>query len=479
MITPSFEKLQNIVADYDRITFYKEVAGDIFTPVSLLKSFSNEKYLVLLESSKLDKTFSRFSFFSKSPKNITLFKGNSGDPISYLSDRLKVERVYSGMELGDFTGGYVGFLGYESVNYINILRGRVKESSDDNISGFMEIDTFYVFDNYTNKLFAACNLKVTPSVSDLYKNGEDTLNHLIDELFNKKNEYSGRSEIVGELNFEKEYNRDDFIAIVNNIKGDIVDGEVIQTVFSEKFTLNHKINPISFYRAIRNINPSPYLFYLKFDDFVLLGSSPETHLKVERNVATLKPIAGTYPISENIDESCYQLLNDEKELAEHLMLLDLARNDLYQGCQESSVEVVKGFTTEQYSHVIHIVSEVKGVLMDDVTPFQLFCKTFPAGTVSGAPKVRAIELIDKYESSTRGFYAGCIGYFGFDGNLDTCITIRSALVEKDKVVLRAGAGIVADSIPDNELKEVERKLGAMFKAFEVIKNLEENNVFIS
>ncbi len=219
------------------------------------------------------------------------------------------------------------------------------------------------------------------------------------------------------------------------------------------------------------------MFFIKYEDKVLAGSSPETHLKVKNGYATLKPIAGTYPINKDLEKVKEALLNDKKEISEHLMLLDLARNDLYQGCKVDSVKVLKAFSIEEYSHVVHIVSEVKGKIKQDITPFQLFLKTFPAGTVSGAPKVRAIELIDKYENSTRDFYSGCVGYINYNHSFDTCITIRSAFFDNEKLITRAGAGIVADSKLENELKEVERKLGAIFKAIDFIKNVEDKDVF--
>jgi anthranilate synthase component 1 len=236
---------------------------------------------------------------------------------------------------------------------------------------------------------------------------------------------------------------------------------------------------------LRRVNPSAYLFYVKFGESVVCGSSPETHLKVKDRVATLRPIAGTYalpapatrPTESDIEKLKASLLADEKELAEHLMLVDLARNDLYTSCKTESVSVDKSFAAEVYSHLIHIVSEVSGTLREDLNSFDLFKRTFPAGTVSGAPKVRAIELIDSYEVSDRGFYSGCVGYIGFNGNLDTCITIRSAQFLRGEMVMRAGAGIVFDSVPEKEFAEIENKLKALFVALENISGVENLDVF--
>jgi anthranilate synthase component 1 len=481
LIIPDFKTFQKISLSYNRVTFYKEIAGDIFTPVSILKNFSNEENFFLFESANIDKTFSRFSFFSKCPENVITFKGNSQNPVEYIKSKLKKEKVFTQSYLGDFTGGILGFFGYESVNYMNVLKTPIKESSEHIIAAFMEINKFYVFDNFRNKLYAAFSSKISESTEKTFKKAEKVLTELTKNIFSSNTVSVASEKIEGSIDFAKEYSDKEFVKKIKSIKNEIIEGEAIQVVFSQKYVLNKRINPVSFYRAVRNINPSPYLFYLKFKNFVLTGSSPETHLKINNGKALLKPIAGTYPVSskKNIEDIKKSLLNDKKEYSEHLMLLDLARNDLFQGCKCETVKVTKAFSTEVYSHVIHIVSEVEGILAPDTTPFELFTKTFPAGTVSGAPKVRAIELIDKYEKSARGFYSGCVGYFGYSGNIDTCITIRSALIEENKITLRAGAGIVYDSIPEKELLEVEKKLGALFSALKLIKNIEDKNVFVN
>jgi len=254
------------------------------------------------------------------------------------------------------------------------------------------------------------------------------------------------------------------------LQREIVKGEAIQVVLSNKYEIEATIAPLDFYRVLRRLNPSAYMFYLKFNDFYILGSSPETHLKIKGNKAILKPIAGTYPKNEPMSIIKKKILCDEKELAEHLMLLDLARNDLSVYCKPESVKVNKSFKVENYSHVVHIVSEVEGAIKENVNPLDVFFATFPAGTVSGAPKVRAIELIDEIEANPRGFYAGCLGYFSYNGDLDTAILIRSAMIDKNCIVLRAGAGIVYDSVPEREYMEVENKLKALIATLQHLKN---------
>ena len=335
------------------------------------------------------------------------------------------------------------------------------------------VNKFFVFDNFKNKLYAA----ICADNNVNYFLALEKLDDFTKKVFKNKKNSSTSHLPPSTLTIEKEYQDIKFLDKINSIKDEIINGEAIQVVLSRKYTVYGKVNPFSFYRALRNINPSPYMFFIKFNDKVLAGSSPETHLKVKNRYALLKPIAGTYPVGKDLEKIKKALLDDEKEISEHLMLLDLARNDLYQGCDINSVKVTTAFSTEVYSHVIHIVSEVIGRLKNNVTPFQLFLKTFPAGTVSGAPKVRAIELISEYEESTRGFYSGCVGYINYNHSLDTCITIRSAFFEKEKTISRAGAGIVADSSPENELKEIDRKLKAIFSAINFITQMEKNNVF--
>jgi anthranilate synthase component 1 len=489
MLYPTRKKFEVLAKKFNRVTFYREIVGDTHTPISVLRNKSNEKYLFLLESARLDKKFSRFSFFGYSPDKVVTFKNDkltveeNGkkteiliNPFDYFSLELKDVKSYCDPFFGDFSGGYIGFTGYEMINYMGILRSPIKENPADLLMGMMLINKFYIFDNHLGKLYAACSIKIDSDTDSIYRKAEkETLKMASD--FHKINMDMFESDFDKQAN--SDFNKNEFCDIVKKVKEDIENGEVIQTVISNKFEISGKINPVSFYRALRNVNPSPYMFYLKLSDTVICGSSPEIHLKVVNGRAILKPIAGTYAVKEDIENVKKSLLADEKERAEHLMLLDLARNDLYTGCKAETVKVTKSFEPEVYSHVVHIVSEVEGQLKENENPINIFMNTFPAGTVSGAPKVRAMELINEYEKSTRGFYAGCAGYFSYGGNMDTCITIRSAMITKNKAVIRAGAGIVHDSVPENEFYEVEKKLKALFMAFERIKIMENENVFIN
>jgi anthranilate synthase component I len=489
MLYPTIQQFIEQSRKHRRVVVYREIAGDRITPISLLVDFSDTDHLFLLESANVDKSFSRFTFFGIRPRRVIRFRGGvltvqsreSGietireNPIDFLSAALSGESSSANTAMGNFCGGYVGFMGYDMANHMGILREKIREDSENTSMLFFQVDEFYVFDNRMGKLYAACSVPAGESPEDRYAEAADrTLEMAAEILYCRKKFFLPGAGIEQ----EQEFSGDTYMAAVSGLREEIISGECIQAVLSNKYEITGSINPINLYRLLRNINPSPYMFYVKDGDDVLCGTSPEIHLKIENRTATLKPIAGTYRIGDGtVEEVTARLLADEKERAEHLMLLDLARNDLYTGCDPASVSVVSSFEPEVYSHLIHIVSEVRGKMRDDVPALRLFCNTFPAGTVSGAPKVRAMELIERYEKSPRGFYAGCAGYFSYSQDIDTCIIIRSAYVRKDRAILRAGAGIVYDSVPEKEYQEVGNKLGALFQAIQKISTLENQNVF--
>jgi anthranilate synthase component I len=489
MLKPTLNDFKTLAAKYNRIVVYREIAGDAITPITLLMSFSDEKYLFLLESANLDKSFSRFTFFGFKPNRVIKYKNKKlivessehgieypdANPIEYVMDSLKNESCHKEKALGDFSGGYVGFVGYDMANYMHILRSEIREDTENLSMGLFQIDEYYVFDNLMKKMYAACSVVHGGDIERSYRDAEKRTLEMAAEILSAHQRVQFTE---NNMKQRQDFSKEEFETAVAAVREQITGGEGVQIVISNKFEIDCSVNPVNLYRVLRNINPSPYMFYMKFNDSILCGTSPEVHLKISDNVALLKPLAGTYKYDEtNLEQVKRDLLNDEKERAEHLMLLDLARNDLNTGCKSGTVKVLESFVPEVYSHVVHIVSEVQGELRDDVPPLKLFCNTFPAGTVSGAPKVRAMEIIDEYEKSPRGFYAGCAGYFSYSQDIDTCIVIRSALVKKDSVTLRAGAGIVHDSVPEKEYYESQNKLGALFSALTKINNLETKNVF--
>ena len=272
---------------------------------------------------------------------------------------------------------------------------------------------------------------------------------------------------IGDVDFKSNMPKEQFLANVEKAKGYIQAGDIIQVVGSQRFSTPFKASPLDLYRAARTINPSPYMFLLEFEDYALVGASPEIHVRSEEGRVEIRPIAGTRKRGVTADEDLAlekELLADPKERAEHVMLVDLARNDIGRVCDYGSVEVKDLMIIERYSHVMHIVSQVEGNLTKGKSPFDLMRATFPAGTLSGAPKIRAMQIISEMEQTARGPYGGCVGYFSFSGNLDCCITIRTALIKDGKVHVQAGGGWVADSVPEAEFQETVNKAKAMFKA---------------
>ncbi|OHD67773.1 MAG: anthranilate synthase component I [Spirochaetes bacterium RBG_16_49_21] len=489
MLYPTLQQFIDLSREYRRAVVYREIAGDLITPIGLLVNFSDENNLFLLESANLDKSFSRYTFFGFRPRRIITYRNNvlavesretgisflQTNPIDFLVQELAGQTSNKNPGMGNFCGGYVGFIGYDLANYMGILRQKIREEEGGLAMAFFQVDEFYVFDNHMGKLYAACSTLIGDDAGAAYHKAAGRTQEMAAEILYSHKKFFLPGE---ELDQSPEFDKASFMEAVLGLKREITGGECIQTVLSNKYEIRCSINPINLYRFLRNINPSPYMFYIKVGDEVLCGTSPEVHLKIQDRTATLKPIAGTYRIDDgDLDGIIARLLSDEKERAEHLMLLDLARNDLYTGCKTDTVRVASSFEPEVYSHLVHIVSEVQGEMLDDISPLRLFCNTFPAGTVSGAPKVRAMELIDRYEKSARGFYAGCAGYFSYSQDIDTCIIIRSAFVKKDRVILRAGAGIVYDSDPEREYNEVGGKLEALFQALKKINLLEKRNVF--
>ena len=474
---------EDIYDKYSRFVFYRELEGDVNTPLSIICKYEQRPYLFLLESANLHKKLSRYTYFGFHVNSIYIFRNNHLEVLSNTGKLLNIEeepfeflkstfneKVYYNKSLGDFTGGFVGFIGYDMVNYTGILRKPILHTDKIlPVMAFMEVEDYYIYDNHKGKLYAAISIKKSGNIVKDFPEVTRRLEMLEEAI--KTKDVEEKNEITFELGpINKAFDKEAYEEKVRALQKEIIKGESIQVVLSNKYEINATINPLDFYRVLRRVNPSAYMFFLKYKDFTITGSSPETHLKIKGKKAILKPIAGTYPKNEAISKIKEKILKDEKELAEHLMLLDLARNDLSVFCRPESVKVIKSFNVEDYSHVVHIVSEVHGLIKKHVSPLDVFFATFPAGTVSGAPKVRAIELIDEIEALPRGFYAGCAGYFSFNGNLDTAILIRSAMINSKSITLRAGAGIVYDSAPEKEYFEVENKLKALIATLQQLKD---------
>ncbi len=474
------------------IPVYREILADLETPVSAFLKLGDRPYSYLLESVEGGERTARYSFLAASPsivfkskgRKISLTRGGreekfdtAKDPLDELEKLLKRYRQASVKGLPPFTGGAVGYLGYDTVRFIEKIPDKNPDVLGIPDALFMFTETLLAFDHARKTIQVICNVDI-----DNFDSPEAAYTHAVERIDQEiaRLRSSGDAKRLSpepleaaSLKVESNFKKTGFMVAVRKAKAHIKKGDIIQVVLSQRFRTRVHADPFDIYRALRSINPSPYMFYLNCGDFKLAGSSPEIHVRCEDGKASLRPIAGTRPRGKDAAEDARlekQLLADPKERAEHLMLVDLGRNDLGRVCEYRSVKVSDFMTVERYSHVMHIVSHVEGTMKKGTTPFDLLRATFPAGTISGAPKVRAMEIIDALESEKRGFYSGIVGYFGYSGNLDSCIAIRTALVKDGVAYVQAGAGIVADSNPEKEYQETVSKAKAMMKAIEYAEN---------
>lgn len=466
------------------IPVYREIIDDTETPVSQFSKIMG-KYSFLLESVEGGEKIARYSFLGCDPKIVFKSKGTSiqiiykngsherieklsGNPFEHLRTLIKKYEPHKIEGLPRFHGGAVGYIGYDMVRFIEEIPDKNPDDLKLPDCQFMIVDTIIAFDHVKHKIIIISNAFIDDDPGLSYKKAVKKIENVIKKI--KKNskvkpveieKYKKSSKIISNTSKEK------FIDSVEKAKDYIKAGDVIQVVLSQRFKSKISIPPFDIYRMLRTINPSPYMFYIQFDGLKLIGSSPEIMVTLEGSIANIRPIAGTRPRGLNEEEDSAnqkELLNDEKEKAEHIMLVDLARNDLGRVCESGSVNISKFMEVEKYSHVMHIVSNVSGRLKKDKDAFALLKASFPAGTVSGAPKVRAMEIIEELESVKRGPYAGAVGYFDFYGGLDTCIAIRTIIVKNDEAYVQAGAGIVLDSNPESEYRETQNKAFALLKA---------------
>jgi anthranilate synthase component 1 len=368
-----------------------------------------------------------------------------------------------------FTGGLVGYFGYDTIRYIEpkLAHCPNPDPLDNPDILLMVSDEVVVFDNLSGKLYVV--IHVNPAIDDAFNIAQARLDTIVAKLKQATPEYAHGEPgaKVEESHFISGFTQDGFMQAVDRIKDYIVEGDTMQVVLSQRLSIPFAAAPLDLYRALRTLNPSPYMYYLDLDDFQIVGSSPEILTRVEDGEVTVRPIAGTRPRGKTEAEDRAleeELLNDPKELAEHLMLIDLGRNDVGRVAEIGSVQLTDKMIIERYSHVMHIVSNVTGKLKKGMSAIDALRATFPAGTVSGAPKIRAMEIIDELEPVKRGVYSGAVGYLSWSGNMDTAIAIRTAVIKHGQLHIQAGAGIVADSVPQNEWDETMNKGRAIFRA---------------
>ncbi len=469
---------------YNRIPIAREVLADLDTPLSAYLKLADGAYSYLFESVHGGEQWGRYSIIGLPCKSLIKIFGNeirieeSGavvetlkhdNPLIWIEEFKERFKVPDIENLPRFNGGLVGYFGYETIGYIE---PRLKSTGkDDPIASpdilLMVSEEILVFDNLSGKMILLTH--ANPEQNNAYENAQVRLDELIIKLHELKaqtnREHSPRQ--VNEADFVSGFTEQGFKDAVLKAKEYIVAGDVMQVVLSQRLSIPFAAVPIDLYRALRCLNPSPYMYYLNLGGFHIVGSSPEILVRLEDEMVTVRPIAGTRPRGKTPAEDLARekdLLADPKELAEHLMLIDLGRNDAGRVAKIGTVELTDKMLIERYSHVMHIVSNVTGELQADKDAFDVLAATFPAGTVSGAPKIRAMEIIDELEPVKRGVYSGAVGYISWSGNMDTAIAIRTAVIKDKTLHIQAGAGIVYDSVPQNEWDETMNKGRAIFRA---------------
>lgn len=492
MYTPELKEVIRLSKDYNLIPVVRNLLADTETPIRVFQRFYEEDQAFLLESVEGGVKWARYSFIGTDPflkiqaKNgVTqlIAPGETKElrekPIEALRGYLRHYKSPSLPELPRFTGGAVGFFGYDLMQYYEKIPAHRVDDLQMNDIQFMFCDQVIVFDHFKQQLKIIANVHVPPfatdeAIAEEYRRTcakiEETIGKLKKPLpYHTANESIISEDVeLGEI--RSNLTKEQFMSNVEQAKEYIRAGDIFQVVLSQRFEIETDVSPLHVYRVLRTMNPSPYMYYLKMGDEVIVGTSPELLVRVEDDMVETRPIAGTRPRGKTEEEDLAmekELLADEKERAEHLMLVDLGRNDIGRVSEFGTVTCSSFMELERYSHVIHIVSNVTGKLAKDKDFFDAFISCLPAGTVSGAPKIRAMEIIAELENEARGPYAGAIGYLGFSGNLDTCITIRTIIFKQGKAYIQAGAGIVWDSVPENEYVETVNKAKALLKSIRV------------
>jgi anthranilate synthase component 1 len=480
------EQFEALKSTCNRIPLVREVLADLDTPLSVYLKLANEPYSYLFESVHGGEKWGRYSIIGLGCETrlkvfgheVVLESGEMeverktvDDPLAYVEDYMQSFKVAESDCLPRFSGGLVGYFGYDTIRYIE---PKLAQNPNPDKHGTPDIllmlsEQLVVFDNLSSRLYII--VYVDPAIDNAMAAGEARLDELVQRIESMQikppSQVNGGS--VSEADFESEFTREGYMDAVQKARQYIIDGDAMQIVLSQRLSIPFTAEPLNLYRALRGLNPSPYMYYMNLGDHYVVGSSPEILVRLEQGQVTVRPIAGTRPrgVDEVEDKALEEdLLADPKELAEHLMLIDLGRNDAGRVAQTGSVRLTDKMIIERYSHVMHIVSNVQAELKEGLSAMDVLRATFPAGTVSGAPKIRAMEIIDELEPVKRGIYSGAVGYLSWNGNMDTAIAIRTAVIKDHKLYIQAGAGIVYDSVPENEWAETMNKGRAIFRAVE-------------
>jgi len=484
----TFDEFKHLVSHGSKtVPVYKRILADLLTPVAAWVHLSKKaEYAFLLESVEKGNQYARYSYVGINPQKILSHKdgqtcitenGKSIEIDKPFLDLLRETQSQYNMvklpEIPSFTGGLVGYLGYETIAWVEDIPTHTDSAMDVPEAVFMLFEDMIAFDHLKGSALVISNVKVDSNLDlKVQFDASHSRIDIIGESLHSDVDYQTPVR-VEKSEVSSNFNQDTFESAVLKAKEHIVDGDVFQLVLSQRFERQTSVEPTTLYRALRTINPSPYMFHLKIKDFDIIGASPELLVKVEDGIVEIRPIAGTRQrgLTDEEDRALADdLINDEKECAEHLMLLDLGRNDVGRVAEFGSVTIPENMVIENYSHVMHIVSDVKGILAKDKDPFDALMSGFPAGTVTGAPKIRAMEIIHDLEPDRRDIYSGAVGFFDFTGNVNTCIAIRTMIMKNGTVHFQSGAGIVHDSDPTKEFEETVNKAKAIMAAIDFAEN---------
>jgi len=473
MYYPTLEEVKKLKKDGNLVPVYREIVADLETPVSAFLKINRGGHSFLLESIEGGERLARYSFIGTEPYRVlSVGTEDKADPLELIARELDKYKIVPVGGLPRFCGGAVGYLAYETVGRFEELPSPDSDPLGLPLSQFMFVDTMLVFDHATNKIKVLSHAHLDGDVEKAYQKAVAKIDSLVDRLKqpiapSRYVKPSPRSGNGGRLT--SNFSREAFEGSILKIKQYITEGEAIQVVLSQRLAQPTGVAPFEIYRALRTINPSPYMYFLDLSDFYIIGASPEILVRVEDGRVMTRPLAGTRPRGKDPAQDLaleQELKGDEKERAEHIMLVDLGRNDIGRVSLPGSVQVSDLMEVERYSHVMHLVTHVQGKLRPALRAFDALRACFPAGTVSGAPKIRAMEIIAELEPEKRGVYAGAVGYLSFSGNMDMAIAIRTMVVKDGIAYTQAGCGVVYDSIPEREYEESMNKARALLKAID-------------
>jgi len=470
MYYPTLEEVRQLKKYGNLVPVCRDIQADLETPVSAYLKIARGNYSFLLESVEGGERLARYSFIGTEP-SLVLRTGNDNpvDPLNLVEKEFAQLRPVSIAGLPRFHGGMVGYLSYEVARYFEKLPCPDQDPQGLPESVLMLADTLLVFDHITHKIKVVSHTHLDGDVDKAYREATRKIDDLVNRLEQPIQSKSPKNAPLNRSEVSSNFSPARFEAIVSQAKEYIYAGDIIQAVLSQRLSRPTNASPFAIYRALRSVNPSPYMYYLHLGDFYIVGASPELLVRVEDDIVSNHPIAGTRRRGKDATEDLAleeELKHDKKECAEHIMLVDLGRNDIGRISEPGTVEITQLMDLERYSHVMHLVSHVQGKLRAGLSQFDALRSCFPAGTVSGAPKIRAMQIIAELEREKRGPYAGAVGYFDFSGNLDTAIAIRTVIIKDNTAYIQAGAGIVADSIPEREYQESLNKAQALLTAID-------------